>query len=228
MPPSPLSVVRLVVSTDGEQYTVVDVTGAPDGAWIRQRIFAKLSVNEQTRGHFSIYPSEVGSYALGGALSDRRLHALCRESGDPSGSLKLFVSTSPDQPPSTDSALDTGFTRERRPVTIINGHFNNWFQGQGNNLPPPFALSSNPTHAILSNFETPLLILNLMQEHMQTGNQLILYHDVLEIFDDWIGLCHQQILHATFFWLSWWGALFIFWLWQPQDPSRDETHLFAV
>ena len=128
--------VRLVVSTDGEQYTVVDVTGAPDGAWIRQRIFAKvgtvlqykrksgssllkflikLSVHEQTSGHFSIYPSEVGSYALGGALSDRRLHALCRESGDPSGSLKLFVSTSPDRPP---SALDTGFTRERFPVSV--------------------------------------------------------------------------------------------------------------
>lgn len=77
-----------------------------------------MSVNEQTRGHFSIYPSEVGSYALGGALSDRRLHALCRESGDPSGSLKLFVSTSPDQPPSADSALDTGFTRERFPVSV--------------------------------------------------------------------------------------------------------------
>ena len=77
-----------------------------------------MSVNEQTRGHFSIYPSEVGSYALGGALSDRRLHALCRESGDPSGSLKLFVSTSPDQPPSADPALDTGFTRERFPVSV--------------------------------------------------------------------------------------------------------------
>ena len=41
-PPSPLSVVRLVVSTDGEQYTVVDVTGACDGSWIRQRIFSKV------------------------------------------------------------------------------------------------------------------------------------------------------------------------------------------
>lgn len=127
-----------------------------------------MSVHEQTRGHFSIYPSEVGSYALGGALSDRRLHALCRESGDPSGSLKLFVSTSPDRPPSADyyssssSLVDTGYTRERFPVsvldlfsphlrvspiifrvakefffffshlkvtTIINGHFNSWFQG---------------------------------------------------------------------------------------------------
>lgn len=116
MPPSPLSAtVRLVVSTDGEQYTVVDVTGAPDGTWIRQRIFAKLSVREQTRGQFSIYPSEVGAYALGGALSDRRLLSLCRDSGDPSGSLKLFVSTSPDRPL---SALDGAFTRERFPVMI--------------------------------------------------------------------------------------------------------------
>ncbi|KAF8804909.1 hypothetical protein BYT27DRAFT_7299417 [Phlegmacium glaucopus] len=113
MSSNPLSVVRLVVSTDSEQYTVVDVTGARDGSWIRQRIFSKLFVDEQSRGKFSIYPSEIGSYALGGALSDRRLFVLCRESGDPSGSLKLFVSTSPDRPP---SALDTGFTRERFPV----------------------------------------------------------------------------------------------------------------
>lgn len=41
-PPTPLSVVRLVVSMDGDQYTVVDVTGALDGAWIRQRIFTKV------------------------------------------------------------------------------------------------------------------------------------------------------------------------------------------
>lgn len=121
MPPSPLSAtVRLVVSTDGEQYTVVDVTGAPDGTWIRHRIFAKLCVREQTRGQFSIYPSEVGSYALGGALSDRRLLALCRDSGDPSGSLKLFVSTSPDRPL---SALDSAFTRERFPV-MFDRHYN--------------------------------------------------------------------------------------------------------
>jgi hypothetical protein len=120
---------------DGEQYTVVDVSGAPDGAWIRQRIFAKvgnisktvknllncsllidqLSVHEHTRAEFSIYPSEVGSYALGSALSDRRLLALCRDCGDPSGSLKLFVSTSPDRP---SSALDSGFPRERFSVSV--------------------------------------------------------------------------------------------------------------
>lgn len=59
---------------------------------------------------FSIYPSEVGSYALGGALSERRLFSHCRENGDPSGSLKLFVSTSSDLPISSDiSFASQGF-----------------------------------------------------------------------------------------------------------------------
>ncbi|KAF9555402.1 hypothetical protein CPC08DRAFT_134509 [Agrocybe pediades] len=93
----PLSTVRLVVSTDGEQYRVVDVSGFPDGSSIRKCIFSKLAIPEQNQHHFSIYPSEVGSLALGGALSDRRLFAYCRENGDPSGSLKFFVSTSPDR-----------------------------------------------------------------------------------------------------------------------------------
>ncbi|KJA22582.1 hypothetical protein HYPSUDRAFT_654477 [Hypholoma sublateritium FD-334 SS-4] len=106
----PLTVVRLVVSTDGEQYRVVDVSGAPDGTWIRRHILLKLSIPERIHARFSIYPSEVGSYALGGALNDRRLFSHCRESGDPSGSLKLFVSTSPDLPVSSDiSFASQGF-----------------------------------------------------------------------------------------------------------------------
>lgn len=44
-PPQPLSVVRLVVSTDGEQYRVVDVSGAPDGTWIRRHILLKVSLS---------------------------------------------------------------------------------------------------------------------------------------------------------------------------------------
>ncbi|PPQ96896.1 hypothetical protein CVT26_005883 [Gymnopilus dilepis] len=59
--------------------------------------FMKLSIPEQLHAQFSIYPSEAGALALGGALSDRRLFSHCRESGDPSGSLKFFVSTSPDR-----------------------------------------------------------------------------------------------------------------------------------
>jgi hypothetical protein len=60
-------------------------------------ICLKLLIPEQLFPQYSIYPSEVGSYAIGGALSDRRLFALCRESGNPSGDLKFYVSESPDQ-----------------------------------------------------------------------------------------------------------------------------------
>ncbi|PPR00692.1 hypothetical protein CVT24_000980 [Panaeolus cyanescens] len=102
---TPLSTIRIVASTDGQQYRVVDVSGAPNGSWIRQRIFAKLSIPEQLQQLFFIYPTEVGSYALGGALSDRRLFAHCLQSGDPSGSLKVFVSTAPDRPPTADPNL---------------------------------------------------------------------------------------------------------------------------
>ncbi|KAF8151835.1 hypothetical protein K438DRAFT_2026984 [Mycena galopus ATCC 62051] len=43
--------------------------------------------------------SEVGVFAIGGALTDSRLFELCQEQGDSSGSLKFFVSTAPDRPP---------------------------------------------------------------------------------------------------------------------------------
>ncbi|CAA7270350.1 unnamed protein product [Cyclocybe aegerita] len=100
---------------DGEQYRVVDVSGAPDGDWIRRRILSKLCIPEQSMSQWSIYPSEVGAYALGGALNDRRLFVHCRESGDPSGSLKLFVSTSPDRPAPLQAAA---FTKEAFPPMI--------------------------------------------------------------------------------------------------------------
>ena len=38
-----LPLVRLVVSSDGEQYRVVDVTGARDGSDVRGQIFSKVS-----------------------------------------------------------------------------------------------------------------------------------------------------------------------------------------
>jgi len=41
-PLAPLSIVRVVVTTDGEQYTVVDLSGATDGLWIRRRILTKV------------------------------------------------------------------------------------------------------------------------------------------------------------------------------------------
>lgn len=56
---SPLSTIRIVASIDGQQYRVVDLTGAKDGTWIRQRIFHKVfrqifTCGAKTHAHFGI------------------------------------------------------------------------------------------------------------------------------------------------------------------------------
>ncbi|KAJ7983303.1 hypothetical protein DFH06DRAFT_1172897 [Mycena polygramma] len=94
-----LPTTRIIVSSNGEQYRVVEVTGARSGASIRERIFSKLSIPDDRQSYFSVYQSEVGVFAIGGALTDSRLFELCQDYGDSSGSLKFFVSTAPDRPP---------------------------------------------------------------------------------------------------------------------------------
>ncbi|KAK7056018.1 hypothetical protein R3P38DRAFT_3566357 [Favolaschia claudopus] len=94
-----LPTTRIMLSANAEQYRVVAITGARNGASIRERIFSKLSIPDHSQFAFSVYQSEVGVFAIGGALTDSRLFELCREQGDSSGSLKFFVSTAPDRPP---------------------------------------------------------------------------------------------------------------------------------
>lgn len=110
-PHTPLSTVRIFVTRDGEHYDVVNISGAADGSEIRHHILSKvlifrwhqiglliprlkLDISEQLSTHYSIFASEVGSLALGGALDDESLFALCQESGNPIGDLKFYVSES--------------------------------------------------------------------------------------------------------------------------------------
>ena len=51
-PQTPLSIIRIVATTDGERYTVVDISGAPDGPWIRRRILAKVAADPSYLKHF--------------------------------------------------------------------------------------------------------------------------------------------------------------------------------
>ncbi|KAK7017289.1 hypothetical protein R3P38DRAFT_2540500, partial [Favolaschia claudopus] len=92
---------RIIASTNGQQYRIVEITGARNGASIRERIFSKLSIPDYRQFDFYVYQSEVGVPfgPIGDVLTDSRLFELCREQGDSSGSLKLFVSTAPDRPP---------------------------------------------------------------------------------------------------------------------------------
>ena len=51
-----------------------------------------MQVSNESQAHFSIYRTEVGSYAIGDALTDYHLFKLCRDHGDTYASLKFMVS----------------------------------------------------------------------------------------------------------------------------------------
>jgi len=58
-------------------------------------VYFKLNIyNEDDQSPFSIYQTEIGAFAIGSALTDDLLFALCRDHGDSKGSLKFFVSHS--------------------------------------------------------------------------------------------------------------------------------------
>jgi len=54
----------------------------------------QLNIRDDDQPSFSIYQTEMGAYAIGNALTDEKLFALCRNHGDSKGSLKFFVSHS--------------------------------------------------------------------------------------------------------------------------------------
>lgn len=75
----------------------------------------KLNISDDQQPTFRIFPSEIGSFALGAPLSDQELYALCRKHGDPSGGLKFFVSPSPDRPP---LHYDPGYNSGLAPASV--------------------------------------------------------------------------------------------------------------
>ena len=102
-----------MVTADSERYLTVDITGARDSAFVRERIFNKVRIvlfvllsphltphlqlcvwDEEHQSKFSIYQTEIGAFAIGEALTGDRLFELCRERGDSKGSLKFLVSHS--------------------------------------------------------------------------------------------------------------------------------------
>ncbi|OBZ79437.1 hypothetical protein A0H81_00826 [Grifola frondosa] len=104
---SPMEKVIVLVTADAEKFNTVDITGAMTPAFIRERIFTKLQISDEDQSRFSIYPTEIGMFATGDALSDEELFDLYRERGDANGSLKLLVSytSAPVHEPSYDAML---------------------------------------------------------------------------------------------------------------------------
>ncbi|ESK97999.1 ste ste11 protein kinase [Moniliophthora roreri MCA 2997] len=83
----------ILVTSDSSLYANVEITGAQNAAFIRERIFTALNIfDDEDQSRFSIYQTEIGGFAMGEALSDDRLFEICRKFGDSKGSLKLLVS----------------------------------------------------------------------------------------------------------------------------------------
>ncbi|KAI0800997.1 hypothetical protein C8Q74DRAFT_459762 [Fomes fomentarius] len=91
---NPMEKVIVLVTTDAENFHIVDITGALTPAFIRERIFTKLQISDEDQSKFSIYRTEINQFAIGDALTDEELFALYKDRGDSSGTLKLLVSHS--------------------------------------------------------------------------------------------------------------------------------------
>ncbi|KAL0951310.1 hypothetical protein HGRIS_008017 [Hohenbuehelia grisea] len=106
--------VIIIVTADGDRYLTVDISGAKDPAFIKERIFTRLSVQGDDQYDFTIYRTEIGNYNLGNPLPDDVLFALCREQGDDKGTLKFFVAHSAatvlPAPPSSFASMSPTFS----------------------------------------------------------------------------------------------------------------------
>ncbi|KAK2461990.1 hypothetical protein APHAL10511_006453 [Amanita phalloides] len=90
---SDINKLLIVVTADSERYVTVDITGARHAAFIRECIFSKLKIcQDEEQAQYSIYKTEIGDFAIGDALTDDQLFALCRDRGDNKGSLKFLIS----------------------------------------------------------------------------------------------------------------------------------------
>ncbi|CAK5280497.1 unnamed protein product [Mycena citricolor] len=122
--------VLILVTADSERYVNVDISGASNPAFIRERVFTKLNIyDDEDQSYFSIYRTEIGSLATSDALSDEKLFSLCRDFGDEKGSLKLLVSHSS--------------ARVHEPLPPLNSALS------PTGMVPPFVPFSPPTHGPL-------------------------------------------------------------------------------
>jgi hypothetical protein len=110
-PPLRSDKIVILVTADSEQFYPVEITGSTEPA-IREKIFSKvctpdtlrsctrahcivqLHISDEDQHYYSIYRTEIGSFAMGDALSGERLWSLCQELGDAKGFLKFLVSHS--------------------------------------------------------------------------------------------------------------------------------------
>ncbi|KAG8707261.1 hypothetical protein FRC08_000614 [Ceratobasidium sp. 394] len=88
---TPSERIIVAVTHDAENYVVVDITGQTDAQAIRERIPSKLHIPDDLHPSFAIYLTELGGFAIGGALDNNQLLNDCQHFGDDRGSLKFLA-----------------------------------------------------------------------------------------------------------------------------------------
>ncbi|KAG8914160.1 hypothetical protein FRC01_004196, partial [Tulasnella sp. 417] len=91
----PVDKLVITVTPDAENHVIVDITGAKDAAFIRERMFSKLRIPDDDHENYQIYRTELGEAALGDPVTDDQLMIYCGAWADAKGTLKFLVQRDP-------------------------------------------------------------------------------------------------------------------------------------
>lgn len=83
--------VRLQVTMDNENFSVVDVSGSATSEAVLERVFARLRYRDEDFGSLSIFRTDIGEQADEEPVPRSQVHAICYQEGDSKGGLKFLV-----------------------------------------------------------------------------------------------------------------------------------------
>ncbi|KAG8943506.1 hypothetical protein FRC04_002857 [Tulasnella sp. 424] len=89
----------ITVTADAKNHVIVDITGAKDAAFIRERMFSQLRIPDDDHKNHQLYRTELGEAALGDSVTDDQLMIYCGAWADAKGTLKFIVQRNPAAPP---------------------------------------------------------------------------------------------------------------------------------
>lgn len=91
VPSSKLGYVRLQVTVDNENFSVVDVSGVTSSEAIMERVFAKLRFRDDDYPSLTMFRTDIGETPDVEPIGKERLFDVCKAEGDSKGGLKFLV-----------------------------------------------------------------------------------------------------------------------------------------
>ncbi|GHJ85831.1 hypothetical protein NliqN6_2233 [Naganishia liquefaciens] len=91
LPSSKLGYVRLQVTVDNENFSVVDVSGVTSSEAIMERVFAKLRFRDDDYPSLTMFRTDIGETPDVEPIGKEKLFDVCKAEGDSKGGLKFLV-----------------------------------------------------------------------------------------------------------------------------------------